>query len=571
LFRNGFAVGIVVLFIASSVIPMTLGHNVGISEHKTIAEKYSFDRYLYPEYYDCYNIDEIPDFIEQPNSDTSTDYYSSDSVLSNQKELVQLLDGPMDSPWPMYCHDTHHTGRSPYSTISNMGFEKWRFDLIESAKGSPVIDNNDDIYIGASHLFAIYPNGTLKWEYNEWIETVSAPAIDEDGVLYVGSIWAMPNYLYAIYTSNGTLKWKYQTGNHIYSSPATDDGGTIYFGSEDDYIYALYPNGTLKWKYLTGVAVLSSPAIGSDGTVYCGSHDTYLYALYPNNGTLKWKYKTGHWIRTAPCIAEDGTIYVVSLDNYLHAVNPDGTQKWITNMGEGGTSPTIGQDGTVYAGYRTLHAVDPMNGSVKWTFDIDGTLRGGTPCNSVDGTIYVGTSDGGELIAINPDGTLKWRKSIGTCESAPAIGSDGTVYVGAGGDDGYLYAFGCPDPNAPDTPTINGPIKGKIRTPYNYTFTTIDPNGDNVFYYIDWGDGKNTGYIGPYQSGELITKNHIWTKKGTYVIQAQAKDINDLKSDWGKLTVTIPKNKAVNFNSLLLKLLGRFPILQKLLQRFELQ
>ena len=30
--------------------------------------------------------------------------------------------------------------------------------------------------------------------------------------------------------------------------------------------------------------------------------------------------------------------------------------------------------------------------------------------NSIDGTIYVGTSDGGKIIAINPNGTEKWRK-----------------------------------------------------------------------------------------------------------------------------------------------------------------
>ncbi len=37
------------------------------------------------------------------------------------------LSGPMDSPWPMKCHDSHHTGRSPYSTASVTGLEKWRF------------------------------------------------------------------------------------------------------------------------------------------------------------------------------------------------------------------------------------------------------------------------------------------------------------------------------------------------------------------------------------------------------------------------------------------------------------
>ena len=54
-----------------------------------------------------------------------------------------------------------------------------------------------------------------------------------------------------------------------------------------------------------------------------------------------------------------------------------------------------------------------------------------SPAIGSDGTIYVG-SDDGNLYAINPDGTLKWNyKTVGLIRSSPAIGSDGTVYVGS--------------------------------------------------------------------------------------------------------------------------------------------
>ena len=44
------------------------------------------------------------------------------------------------------------------------------------------------------------------------------------------------------------------------------------------------------------------------------------------------------------------------------------------------------------------------------------------------------------MYALNPDGALKWRYMTGDAVySSPAIGSDGTVYVGS--DDGYLYAI----------------------------------------------------------------------------------------------------------------------------------
>jgi outer membrane protein assembly factor BamB len=57
------------------------------------------------------------------------------------------------------------------------------------------------------------------------------------------------------------------------------------------------------------------------------------------------------------------------------------------------------------------------------------------------GVLYAGTREG-ELFAVNPDGTLRWRFSLpegGMVLVGPAIGADGTLYVGAGSN---LYAVG---------------------------------------------------------------------------------------------------------------------------------
>jgi outer membrane protein assembly factor BamB len=187
---------------------------------------------------------------------------------------------------------------------------------------------------------------------------------------------------------------------------------------------------------------------------------------------VKWKFGTGGWVRTAPCIAEDGTIYCVSLDGYLYAVSPNGTMKWKTNVGAG-TSPTVGPDGTIYAGWNVLHAVNPVNGSIKWIFNPGSNrcIEGGTPAHSADGTIYCGAiirigdiSQGGEIIAINPNGIEKWRSTIADFEvrSAPAISEDGTVYIGSCsdlGDNSYLHAFG---PGEQKTIEITQPKPGEI-------------------------------------------------------------------------------------------------------------
>ncbi len=406
-------------------------------------------------------------------------------------------------------------------------------------------------------------NGELKWRCDDRFSVSSTPAIDENGILYVGSIWAHPNYFYAIDTSNGDLKWRKENSNHIFSSPVIGDDGSIYFGSLNENIYAYYPNGTLKWRFKTNSYVYSSPAIGDEGTVYCGSHDGNLYALYPNNGTLKWKYKTGDWVARGPSIAEDGTIYFGSWDGYLYAVNPDGTLIWKTGGYLCGTTPIIGADGTIYVGNTKLSAINPNDGTVKWSFNLgELDIHGSNPCISADGTIYFGTHGSGRIYAINPDGTEKWRKSIGgDVESAPAIGEDGTIYIGNAKDDGSIYAFGPLDANAPSAPEIDGPRICLPGIPYQYKFTSTSSDGKNVYYLVEWGDGTTTGWSGTYESGETITFYHEWSIPVKSTIKARAKDTDNLWGPWSEYNVNKDRTRASSYHWLW----ERFPLLERLL------
>jgi len=453
------------------------------------------------------------------------------NVTMRYEILDNSPNGLMDSAWPMYCHDTRHTGRSPYSTVNATGVVKWRTATIGPIYGGSAIDSNGIIYVGSYELNAVYPNGTVKWKYNVGHSIVCTPAIDENGTIYFGAIYGNGK-LYAM-NPNGTVKWTYPTGGNLDSSPVIGNDGTIYVGSGSKTIHAIYPNGTRKWVFNTDHVVLSSPAIGPDGTIYCGSHDTYLYALYPNNGTLKWKYKTGDWIRVSPCIGDDGTIYVVSFDCNLHAVNPNGTMKWKTYLGQAGTSPTIGLDGTIYCGYRELYAINPWNGSVKWVYDVPGTVGGGTPCSSIDGTIYLGTFEGGYIIAVNPDGTEQWRKSIGYTDSPPAISADGTVYIGSREE--WLYAFG----KGPLWVEANGPYKGYAHSSISFSGTIY--GGVLPYSYLwDFGDGTTSTEGNP---------KHAYDHRGNYtatftVTDAEGNSSSDTASvvvDYALPTVTILK------------------------------
>jgi hypothetical protein len=118
--------------------------------------------------------------------------------------------------------------------------------------------------------------------------------------------------------------------------------------------------------------------------------------------------------------------------------------------------------------------------------------------------------------------------------------------------------------NPPNKPIGSGPTSGKIGISYDYNFVLTDADGDNMFLWIDWGDDSAEEWIGPYDSGEEVKVSHTWDKKGTFTIRYKAKDIYEVESEWGTLSLTISRNKAAN-NMLFFHLLERFTMLHKLL------
>ena len=84
----------------------------------------------------------------------------------------------------------------------------------------------------------------------------------------------------------------------------------------------------------------------------------------------------------------------------------------------------------------------------------------------------------------------------------------------------------------PNKPIITGPKTGIEGVELEFTFVTTDPEGEEVYYYIEWGDDNNSGWIGPYNSGEEVKVTHIWDVEGYYSIKALAKDGYDVKSNW---------------------------------------
>jgi parallel beta-helix repeat protein len=165
-----------------------------------------------------------------------------------------------------------------------------------------------------------------------------------------------------------------------------------------------------------------------------------------------------------------------------------------------------------------------------------------------------------------PSGGNNWDDYTGNDSDSDGIGD--TPYLIPGGDNEDRYPFMEPlddDNYPPEDPFIIGPVKGKPGVDYDYTFVAPDLDLDCIWYHISWGDVPIWYIYGPYPWGEELTLSHNWTKKGTYIIMCRAIDIYDAESNITTLEVTIPRNKAVTSNMLLLRILERFPLLQRLL------
>ena len=120
-------------------------------------------------------------------------------------------------------------------------------------------------------------------------------------------------------------------------------------------------------------------------------------------------------------------------------------------------------------------------------------------------------------------------------------------------------------PDKPETPS--GETSGSNGNEYTYSSSTTDPQNDQVYYLWDFGDGTNSGWLGPYNSGLTVEVSHTWEEEGNYEIKVRAKDTSGLLSDWSDpLTISMPRNRIINvFILFIQKIMQKFPIIEKII------
>jgi hypothetical protein len=135
-------------------------------------------------------------------------------------------------------------------------------------------------------------------------------------------------------------------------------------------------------------------------------------------------------------------------------------------------------------------------------------------------------------------------------------------YIGTGRINAYKALIECN--TQPDNPVISGPKMGKKGVVYEYKFSAIDTDGDDIKYFIDWGD-DNTEWTNYHKSSEEVKVDHTWKKiKIVYTIRVKAQDTQYAESDWATLKVIISRNKIV-YHPFFLWFLEKLLLFKKLL------
>ncbi len=535
-----------------------------------------------------------------PDTDDVLWSYQTESYITSSPAVIdgKVYVGSWDKK--LYCFDMM------------TGDVLWNFTTGGKITSSPAIDNGK-VYIGSqdSKFYCLdADNGDKIWEFDTDFMIESSPTIIDNKVLFGNSGGSM----FCLNVNDGSLIWSYPTGNVILSSPAVNED-RVYFGSASGLFFCVdLDDGELVWSNSTDGVIESSPTI-NDGKVYFGSKDNFVYCLDAEDGGFIWNYDTGGEVHSSPAIAY-GYVYIGSSSQGLFCLNAEsGDLIWEYLISGGIWSPPSVADGKVYYGTDPccgaptyIHCNDAITGERIWKHNTGGFNTMKSSPAIAAGKVFVGADSGivfafgGNELYANAHGPYygieddsiqfmgsayggkpdyKWHWDFGNGESSNEQNPEYTYMDGGN----YLVTLTVTDDfndvaidettafieeiNFPPTnPTIEGPLNGKIGEEYEYCISSaIDPDGDNIYVYWDWGDGNSSSWLGPYLSGEKICEKHIWYGPDDYIIRAKLRDEKGAESDWGTLQVKMPKTK--NYNSLFLHFLishpHMFPLLQKVI------
>src|ERR1700723_1066440 len=298
----------------------------------------------------------------------------------------------------------------------------------------PAIGDDGTIYAGGgTGLYAIRPDGTEKWHFDSPGQVANVPvpfALIDD----VGNIW----FDITRNDTGGVARVGPDgRGGEVGSiAPVTQLGsaydGTVFMATASSMLQLSIAreNPEVMWRgYATGIAFTSD-----GGIVFTRAGD--ILSSADEQHSVKWNHKIIDGGCGAPVVGADGTIYLPR-KGAMDAFTPDAKRIWTFDLSDRATSPSIGDDGTLYFGSDdgVIYALS-SSGQLKWKVAAGGIRT--SPALTSNGEIIFGSVDH-NLYALDSFGKLRWRFTAGGQVFSPTVAADGTIYFQSA--DGKLYAI----------------------------------------------------------------------------------------------------------------------------------
>ncbi|MDH7507517.1 MAG: sialidase family protein, partial [Candidatus Thermoplasmatota archaeon] len=208
----------------------------------------------------------------------------------------------------------------------------------------------------------------------------------------------------------------------------------------------------------------------------------------------------------------------------------------------------------VYVDGSNVKCVYSADDGETWSAPVT-IAPGSYPALCAIGTkLYCTYIQGGNLyLVISEDGGETWGEAeqinnvegtVSEEENAVDIHSAGIVWVDTRDGEKEIYFAALTGVNNPPyKPKIEGQTKLKPNIEYKFKFIGIDPDANQIFYYIYWGDNETVVWDGPYNSGTPLELEHTWETKGKFIIKCKVKDEFDVESALATFEITIPRTR----------------------------
>jgi len=474
--------------------------------------------------------------------DSGWQTFTSDNSNLSDNWIEAIAVAPDDVVWV----GTHSGGLCSYDgdswqqfNVSNSGISSDRITAV-------TVDDDGTIWVGTRDAGVSVKSGS-EWSIHDTSSSLlMSNNISSVGLCPSGAVWVgTPNGLCAYRDGD----WKDETSlvfDADVRAVTVDDFGYRWFGLRTGVVQ-FDGLDAVDFDYELSNAYITSVAQGS-GAVYFGSGE---------QGLLMYDYgeHLPPLMPEAPSGPETGATDV-EMEFSAFTTDPDSDTVYYQFDWDDGARSTWGPAAQSHA-YTNLGTYEVIVRARDEGYNVSAfseahkitIAKGNRPPQAPTiprgpDSAYVGQTVEFSTSSYDPDGdelefTFDWgdgnQSDWGEASQTWVYEAEGTFDVRARARDekGKASQWSPPtsisveEPNLPPTrpEKPSGPSSGLVNTEYTFATNATDPDGDDIWFLFDWGDGADSGW-GP------ASAPHAYNRTGTYEICVLAEDEHGAQSNW---------------------------------------